>query len=251
MNKQVILIVGATSAIGKACAHILKDKQLILMGRDNNKLTNLLQELNIAADIYVVDVASELEINNCVEHVLNTYNQIDAVIYNTAIYPISNVELLSHKEWCDTLDINLSGAFSVAKACIPIMKKQNSGKFVFISSTAGEIIGLPGQVAYATSKAGLNGLMRTLAIELAPFNINVNSISPGKVFDASTLSQEEILHKLRPIPLKRFIDPEDIAYMVQFLLSEKGKNITGQNFIIDGGQSILGEDSYASKTVVY
>src|SRR6185437_3108338 len=184
------------------------------------------------------------------DHVLNTYNQIDAVIYNTAIYPISNVELLSHKAWRDTLDINLSGAFSVAKACVPIMKKQNSGKFLFISSTAGEIIGLPSQVAYATSKAGLNGLMRTLAIELAPFNI-VNSISPGKVFDTSTLSQEEILHKLRPIPLKRFIDPEDIAYMVQFLLSEKGKNITGQNFIIDGGQSILGEDSHTSKTVAY
>lgn len=251
MKKQVILIVGATSAIGQATAHILADKQLILVGRDRNKLESLLQKLNVSADIYVANIASEIEISSCINQVLKTYSKIDAVIYNTAIYPINDVESLSHKAWHDTMNINLSGAFSVAKACIPIMKKQKSGRFVFISSTAGEIIGLPGQAAYATSKAGLNGLMRTLAIELAPYKINVNSISPGKVFDKSTLSPDEIAHKLRPIPLGRFIEPEDIAYMAQFLISETGKNITGQNFIIDGGQSILGEDSYVTNAIVY
>ena len=95
--------------------------------------------------------------------------------------------------------------------------------------------------AYATSKAGLKGFMRALSLELAPFNINVNSISPGKTFDPSTLSQEEIEKKTASIPLRRFIEPVDIACLAKFLISDQAKNITGQDFIVDGGQSILGD----------
>ena len=139
------------------------------------------------------------------------------------------------------MDTNLTGAFLLTKYCIPSMKKRGFGKFVFISSIAGESIGLPNMSAYATSKSGLNGFMRTAALELAPFNINVNSISPGKIYDPSALSQEEMETKTSSIPFKRFVEPTDIAHMAEFLISERSKNITGQNFAIDGGQSILGD----------
>lgn len=164
--------------------------------------------------------------------------ELDAVIYDTAIYPCKNVETLSISEWQSTLDINLTGAFLLTKMCTPIMKKQTSGKFILISSIAGELIGLANMSAYAASKAGLNGFMRTLAIELAPFNININSVSHGKVYEVSTLSAEKIAQKTNSIPLNRFIEPINIPHMVQFLISEKSKNITGQNIIVDGGQTI-------------
>lgn len=98
--------------------------------------------------------------------------------------------------------------------------------------------------AYAVSKAGLNGFMRTAAVGFSKYNINVNSVSPGKIYDEKTLTQEECREKLRPIPLRRFVKPVDVAQMALFLVSEKADNITGQNFVIDGGQSILGEESH-------
>lgn len=119
------------------------------------------------------------------------------------------------------------------------MQEKRQGKIIYISSLAGEIKGLPHMSAYSATKAGLNGFMRTCALELAPFNINVNSISPGKVYDHTTLTKEQVTEKLETVPLKRFIDPLDIAHMVEFLISEKAQNITGQNFIVDGGQSII------------
>ncbi len=113
-----------------------------------------------------------------------------------------------------------------------------------MSSTAGENLGLPHMAAYSASKAGLNGFMRTAAVEFSKYNINVNSISPGKIYDENILTQDECRKKLRPIPLQRFIKPMDVAHMALFLASEKANNITGQNFIIDGGQSILGEEAH-------
>jgi len=236
---KVILIAGATSMIGQACCYLLaqKDNQLILLGRDDKRLEDLANKFD-GTDIYKLDFALESEITSCIKNIIDKYGRIDAVIYNTAIYPCRNVDALSISEWQSTLDINLTGAFLLTKMCTPIMKKQTSGKFIFISSIAGELMGLANMSAYAASKAGLNGFMRTLAIELAPFNINVNSVSPGKVYDVSTLAAKEIIQKTNSIPLKRFIEPIDIAHMVEFLISEKGKNITGQNIIVDGGQTI-------------
>lgn len=88
--------------------------------------------------------------------------------------------------------------------------------------------------------------MRKAALELAPFHICVNAVSPGKVWDPTQLSEEEKSQKLRSVPLECFISPTDIAHMVDFLLSDKAHNITGQNFIIDGGQSILGDVGFDS-----
>jgi 3-oxoacyl-[acyl-carrier protein] reductase len=244
MNSKVILIVGATSMIGTACVHLLAKRklELVLLGRDIQRLEALLKESKASA-VYVTDVASESEITACVNEVLSTYGRIDAVIYNAAIYPWKNIESLSLQEWHATMDVNLTGAFLITKACISFMKEQHFGRVVFISSIAGETIGLPHMSVYGASKAGLNGFMRTASLELAPFNITVNSVSPGKVYDVSMLTHEEVHKKIRPIPLGRFVDPEDIAHMVDFLISDKAKNITGQNFVIDGGQSILGEEA--------
>ena len=232
--------------IGKACTQVLAkdDTQLMLMGRDKKNLETLAGELKTKVELCVVDVTSELDVTSAVDRTMRTYGRVDAVMQNIAIYPWKRIEDLSLQEWQETLNINMTGSFLLTKAFFSVMKKQKSGSIVFSSSIAGEIIGLPHMSAYAASKAGLNGFMRTSALEFAPYNINVNCISPGRIYNPSTLTEDEMREKLAPIPLKRFIDPEDIAHMFQFLISDRAKNITGQNFIIDGGQSIIGDHSH-------
>lgn len=187
---------------------------------------------------YILDFSSESEIFSTLEKIQEEYGIIDALIYNIALYPWKSISSLTLKEWQETLNLTLTGAFLATKACLEGMKKQHFEKLVFLSSVAGENLGLPNMSAYTASKSGLNGFMRTAALELAHFNINVNSISPGKVYDPSQLTKEEIFEKIQSIPLKRFITPDDIAHMVEFLLSANAQNITGQNFIIDGGQCV-------------
>lgn len=242
MEKKIILISGATSMIGNALLETLDqaDNILILLGLNQEKLELLANEIKTISEVHVTDFASETSIYNSIEEVLKKYQRIDAIIYNIAIYPWKTIEELSCQEFRQALEVNLTGAFILTKVCIPAMKKNNTGKIVYISSIAGENIGLPNMAAYSSSKAGLNGLMRTCALELAKFNINVNSISPGKIYDSTQLEFKTIAEKLGSVPLGRFIDPLDIAHMAAFLISKKSKNITGQNFIIDGGQSILG-----------
>lgn len=246
MKDRVVLIVGATSMIGQACAHLLTEKgmKLMLSAHSVNKLKNLTKTLTGHFEQCVTNICSQGDVESMLERTMSVFHRIDAVIYNAAIYPQKSIHELKLSEWKETIDTNLTGAFLTTKACARVMQKQREGKLIFISSIAGETIGLPYMSAYAASKAALNGFMRTAAVELASYNINVNSISPGKVFDPHTLSPEEKRAKLSPIPLKRFIQPSDIAEMALFLLSDQAKNITGQNFIIDGGQSILGEDAH-------
>ena len=216
----------------------------MLVGQSSKKLEDLAKELSGDIEIYALDSRSALEVKAMVEKTISRFNQIDSVIQNVAIYPWKLIEELSLEEWQQTLDTNLTSAFITTKACFAEMKSQRNGKFVFMSSAAGEIMGMPFMGAYSASKAGLNGFMRTAAIEFSKYNITANSISPGKMYNEHTLTEKERKNKLLPIPLKRFINPIDVAEMAFFLISEKAKNITGQNFIIDGGQSILGEDSH-------
>ncbi len=246
MKEEVIIITGATSMIGNAVARLFDNHHahLILIGRSTAKLENLANTLNTNVTTYTLDICNTDTVPQIIDEVEQRFQRIDCIIQNTAIYPYKAIESLGLLEWNNTLATTLTGPFLFTKACIKTMKKQQHGKIIFISSIAGETIGLPNMSAYAAAKAGLNGLMRTTAIELAPYNINVNSISPGKIYDSESLTNEEIAEKLQAVPLNRFITPDDIAKMVLFLASDQAKNITGQNIIIDGGQSILAENSH-------
>ncbi len=248
MKDQVAIITGATSMIGRACAQLFAQAgmKLMLVGRSATKLEELAGQLPGVVEISPMETLSEAEIRDMVNKTTASFNRIDAVIQNTAIYPWKRLDELSLEEWQQTLAINLTSSFLITQACFSEMKHRKSGSFIFMSSLAGEKIGLPYMGAYAASKAGLNGLMRTAALEFSKYHINVNSISPGKMYDETTLSREERENKLKSIPLRQFIPPVDVAEMALFLISEKATNVTGQNFVIDGGQSILGEDTHIS-----
>jgi len=244
MKNKVVVVIGATSMIGQAVARLFSEcgATLVLIGRSAEKMEKLFGKLNTSH--FVADVTDTPALTKVINEIAEQFGQVDCLIQNTAIYPFKFAESLSLDEWDQTLKTNLTACFVAAKAVIPIMKMKKSGKIIFISSVAGEIFGLPGMSSYTATKAGLNGFMRSLSIELARFNINVNCISPGKVYDVSTLNAEEQEKLLKPVPLKRFIKPVDIAHMSLFLASSHAVNITGQNFVIDGGQTILAEEAH-------
>jgi 3-oxoacyl-[acyl-carrier protein] reductase len=252
MENKVVLIMGATSMIGNACAKVLAKQgvKLMLVARNSNKLAELAREIPGQIEYCVRDLKSEDDIQFIIDKTIHCFHQIDALIYNVAIYPWKKIDELSLLEWNQTLHLNFTLPFLFTQACFHMMKQQKSGRIILISSIAGEIIGLPHMAAYATSKAGINGLMRTAALEFAPYHITVNSISPGKMYDPKTLNELEIKTKIAPVPLQRFIGPQDIANMAAFLLSNKAKNITGQNLIIDGGQSIVGENAHIQDLLI-
>ncbi|MCH9621732.1 MAG: NAD-dependent glycerol dehydrogenase [Chlamydiia bacterium] len=238
---KTIIIAGATSMIGRACVNLFNspDYSLVLIGRNLQKLESLTKDLTAQHEIHTIDFSSTETIQSTVKDIVSKHPTIDTLIYNTAIYPWNQIENILSNDWQQTISINLNSAFYLTQALIPILKKQKSGNIIYVSSIAAESMGLANMSAYTSSKAGLNGLMRTCALELAPYNINVNSISPGKIYDTTRLSKKEISEKLSNVPLKRFIKPKNIAEMIKFLISDCGKDITGQNLIIDGGQTIV------------
>lgn len=248
MKDKVAIITGATSMIGKACAELFSEQgmKLFLIGRSLEKLEKVAADLSGTVEISALDNLSDTEIKKAIQSAITLFHHIDAVIQNVAIYPWKSIDELTLEDWQQTFNTNLTSSFLVTQACFSEMKEHKKGKFVFMSSIAGENIGLPYMSAYAASKAGLNGFMRSAAIEFSKYNINVNSISPGKIYDEQTLTEKESKEKLRSVPLRRFVKPVDVAEMALFLVSEKADNITGQNFIIDGGQSILGEEAHIS-----
>ncbi len=166
MDKKVILIAGATSMIGRACANILSSKNtiIILLGRNYEKLKLLSEETGNESEFFVTDFCSETSVNKALGEIIKKHPCIDTIIYNVAVYPWKTIENLLLEEWQNSIASNLSGAFLLSKAIIPSLKKQRHGKIVYISSIAGEQMGLPYMSA---SKAGLNGLMRTCAIEVS------------------------------------------------------------------------------------
>ncbi len=147
--------------------------------------------------------------------------------------------MMSRDEWSEVIETNLTGVFNTTRACIITFLKQKSGNIVNISSVSG-VHPLPGQVNYAAAKAGVIGFTKSLAKEVAPYNIRVNAVAPGFISTEMTTSLGEKARDkfLEVIPLQRFGTPEEVAKAVLFLLSEESRYITGQTLQLDGGLGI-------------
>jgi len=169
-----------------------------------------------------------------VECALKSFGSLDILVNNAGIIKDKALMLMDPSEWHDVIDTNLTGYFNMAKACIVTMMKQKSGNIVNISSVAG-VIGTPRQVNYSSAKAGIVGLTKSLAKEVAAYNIRVNSVAPGYIETDMTkdLKNKDALLKL--IPSGRLGTPEDVAKAVSFLVCEKSAYITGQVIKVDGG----------------
>lgn len=182
------------------------------------------------------DVRNVEDVEEMVKKAVETFGSLDILVNNAGITRDMLMIKMSEKDWDDVLDINLKGAFLCTKAAAKIMMKQRSGKIINIASVAG-VMGNPGQANYSASKAGLIGLTKSTAKELAARNITCNAVAPGLIQSKMTevLSEKVKENYLNNIPLGRFGTPDDVANVIGFLASDDSNYVTGQVIHIDGG----------------
>jgi 3-oxoacyl-[acyl-carrier protein] reductase len=174
-----------------------------------------------------------------VEEVKKEFGRLDILVNNAGITRDKSLMMMGQEDWSDVIDTNLTGVFNTTRACIITFLKQKSGNIVNISSVSG-IHPLAGQVNYAAAKSGVIGFTKSLAKEVAPYNIRVNAVAPGFISTEMTSDLgEKIKDKfLKMIPLQRFGTPDEVAKAVLFLLSDLSQYITGQTIQLDGGLGI-------------
>jgi 3-oxoacyl-[acyl-carrier protein] reductase len=162
------------------------------------------------------------------------------LLANAGICLEKRLEEMTLENWQESIDVNLTGAYLSLQSVLPTMIQQKKGKIVITSSITGPVVAMPGFAHYGAAKSGLEGLVRTAAIELAKYSINVNAIEPGNIMSEGMLAlgEEHIKDHLRAIPWGRLGKPEEVAYLALFLASREADYITGQGIIIDGGQTL-------------
>ena len=237
-DRKVALVTGGSRGIGRACALELTkagcDVVINYAGNEEaaNKTVEELKALGSNAKAMKFDVANQELVEAAVKEIVDTYGKIDILVNNAGITRDGLFMRMNAQNWLDVINTNLNSAYYVTNPIAKIMIKQRSGAIVNMASISG-IYGNAGQANYSTAKAGLIGMTKALAKELASRNIRVNAVAPGFIQTDMTkdLPQEQIVDK---IPLKRLGEPEDIAKTVKFLALD-ATYITGQVIGVDGG----------------
>src|SRR4051794_9233362 len=239
---QVALVTGAGRGIGHAIALRLAEEgaRVAVISRTEANAVRTADEINAKhaglSKAYAVDVASHAAVKALVEQIVADFSRIDILVNNAGMTRDNLSMRLSEDDWDQVVDTNLKGSFNFIQAVERTMLKQRSGRIINISSVAG-LTGNAGQANYAASKAGLLGLTKTIARELASRSITCNAVAPGFIStDMTDVLPENVKSAVvGSIPLGRFGKPEDIAAAVAFLASSEAGYITGQCLTVDGG----------------
>lgn len=245
LNDTVAIVTGGARGIGRAIARELigDGAKVVILDRsypeDFEEFARELRTGGRTLAAKTVDITNTDEVEKVCEAVAAEYGRIDLLVNNAGITRDRILPRMSEAEWDAVLAVNLKGAFNTIRVVARTMMRQRRGRIVNISSVVG-LIGNVGQANYAASKAGLFGLTKSVAKELAGRNVTVNCVAPGFVETEMTavLSEEQRAQLLALVPLKRTSRPEEIAGIVAFLASEKAAYITGQVIAVDGGMTM-------------
>lgn len=242
MDTRVSIVTGASRGIGRAIAVSLgaNGGRVVVnyQGRQDaaQETARLVEEAGGQAIVEQADVSQAEDAARLVETALGAFGKIDVLVNNAGIARDGLLLRMKDADWNDVLNTNLRGAFYMIRQASRSMMKQRHGRIINITSVVGQI-GNPGQVNYASAKAGMIGLTKSVAKELAARNITVNAVAPGYISTDMTeaLGDEATTQMLSSIPLGRPGTPTDVAEVVAFLASDAARYMTGQVLNVDGG----------------
>lgn len=242
LEGKTAIVTGGSRGIGAAIAKLLAShgaKVVVNYSGSREKAEAVVGDIQSSggeAFAFQADVANTEAVKAMIDEALQQFGSIDILVNNAGITRDNLLMRMKENEWDDVINTNLKGVFVTTKAVTRQMMKQRSGRIVNIASIVG-VSGNPGQANYVAAKAGVIGLTKTTAKELASRGITVNAVAPGFITTDMTDKLDEGVQKamLDQIPLSRFGDPEDVAKSVLFLASDDASYMTGQTLHIDGG----------------
>jgi NAD(P)-dependent dehydrogenase (short-subunit alcohol dehydrogenase family) len=247
LQGKVAIITGGGRGIGRGIAERLAEAgaEIIVADIDVTQAKKTAEKLAKKGKNSLAiqaDISRESAVNFLIKKSLEKFNKVDILINNAGIMFRTRLQHLSLEEWEKTLKVNLTGPFLLLKALLPVMKKNGYGRIVNISSSAGRSVSTLGGAHYTASKAGLLGLTRAAAKELASFGITVNAVCPGLIdtqMVRKTTKKAELKAFLNSFPIQRLGLPEEIGALVVFLCSDRASYITGASIDINGGALMI------------
>jgi NAD(P)-dependent dehydrogenase (short-subunit alcohol dehydrogenase family) len=242
LTGKTILVTGASSGIGRAIAVECSKMgaRLIITARNKERLNETFTALHGEEHRqWIADLSEEQDIDS----LINALPELDGCVNNAGIIRPLLTQFAEKKDILAIFETNTFSSFLVIQKLIQQKKLKKRAAIVFINSISGVFCSAVGEALYSASKGAVNGYMKGLALELANRSIRVNSVNPGiintNLFPADSITAEQLEEKKKSYPLKRFGEPEEVAYAVIYLLSDAAKWVTGSNLLIDGGYTLL------------
>ena len=246
LKGKVAIVTGSGQGIGEFIAKVFAQAgaRVVVATRSRENGQATVDDIAAAggeAMLVQADVGLRSEVEAMVAAAVARYGRLDIAVHNAAVYPIHNIEDLSDEVLDRTLAVNMKAGFWLTQASLPHFRRQGGGRLLFTSSVTGPRVAMPGTSHYAASKSGLNGFIRTAALEFARENITVNAVEPGYILTQamSALGDEEQLKAIAAcIPKGRLGTPTEVANTMLFLASDEASYITGQTIVVDGGSTL-------------
>lgn len=241
LENRVALVIGAARGIGEAIAARFAEEGAKVVIADREIAAGEATAKRLGGLFTQVDVSSFTDAQEAVGIAVAAYGTLDILVQNAGIYPWTLIENTSPEEWDAVLGVNLKGTFLAARAALPVMRGRGYGRMIFTSSITGPRVTSPGHGHYSASKAGINGFIKSAALEFAGYGITVNGLEPGNILTEGVKqnrSEAFIRTMEEAIPLGRLGTPRDIANAALFLASDEAAYITGTTVVVDGGQTL-------------
>jgi 3-oxoacyl-[acyl-carrier protein] reductase len=246
LSGKVAIVTGAGQGIGEGIARLFAKSgaKVVIATRstaNGQAVADSIVKSGGVASLNQTDVGQHDQVKRVVAQTVDRFGRLDIVVHNAGVYPILSIERLSDADLDHTLSVNLKAGFWFIQAALPHLRKQGGGRFLFTSSVTGPNVAMPETAHYAASKNGINGLIRTAALEYARENITVNGVEPGYILTPAmdALGGPEALAEMaKQIPIGKLGLPIDVANAMLFLASDAAAYITGQTIVVDGGSTL-------------
>lgn len=241
LDGRVAIVIGAARGIGAAIAERLTGEGARLVIGDTEAEVGAATAARLGGRFIATDISRKDDAEAIVRAAIDSFGRLDILVQNAAIYPWTLIEDIEPEEWDRVMAVNLRGTYLAARAALPAMRAGGGGRMIFTSSITGPRVTSPGHGHYAATKAGINGFLKSAALEFSGYGVTVNGVEPGNILTEGMQqhrSAEFIAMMERAVPLGRLGTPQDVAAAVAFLASDDAAYITGTTIVVDGGQTL-------------